>query len=176
MLITDSVKPRLVLWSVAYFLGGAPHCYEDRDTPGKWWSGYGDDRLPCVTWRGHRGERGQTGFMRFIHALPDQLHNTELLNPFVSEVDRSQVYDDQERRTSLWICHEGQPTEDGRLVYAEVYLLKDKRGHNPVFKVFLDRGHLEEALVECYDDRYVEATKMAAAAVEQQYLDEEARS
>jgi len=170
MEVTTSVKPRNALFRTGYPLATI-HCYRN-PADGKWWEP-GMER-ECLSWRGHDHARGVTGFVRFIHAVGRLLTTTDLMNPFVSSTRTLELEDeDQTETTFTWICHEGQPLRD-RLVYCEVYLLSDGRGTRPVYKVFLDRDDKVEATIECYDDRYVEISRMAAAAVAQAYKDEEA--
>lgn len=165
------VRPRRVLWSTRYKLQRTGHhCWRHPDT-GQWiYMGGKRDTIVCDDWRNHRHQRSATGFLRFIRAFPDQLHNTDLINPFLSGHHPRE--DREDANTLLFIAHEGMQTAEGNLVYAEVYLLDDERGTNPVFRVFINHED-GWAQIECYDDRYVEAAKMAAAAVEQQYVDEE---
>lgn len=165
------VRPRRVLWSTRYALQrGGHHCWQHPDTKQWIYMGGKGDTIACDDWRNHRHQRGATGFLRFIRALPDQLHNTDLVNPFIS--GRTPREDREDSTVLLWIAHEGMQTEEGNLIYAEVYLLDDEKGVNPTFKVFLNSED-GWSQIECYDERYVEPAKMAAAAVEQQYIDEE---
>ena len=165
------VRPRRVLWSTRYASQrGVHHCWQHPDTKQWIYMGRGSNLIACDDWRNHRHQRGATGFLRFIRALPDQLHNTDLVSPFIS--GRTPRNDREDATVLLWIAHEGMQTEEGNLVYCEVYLLDDEKGVNPTFKVFLNSED-GWAQIECYDERYVEPAKMAAAAVEQQYIDEE---
>lgn len=167
------VRPRRALWSIRYELARFGHSCR-YNTVQKVWiinGTHGAHDIECDDWRRHRGRRGNPGFLRFIHAMPDQLHNTDLASPFIS--GHYPHADKEDRDVLLWIAHEGMQTEDGLHVYCEVYLLDDERGVNPTFRVFLN-GDDGWAQIECYDDRYVEVAKMAAAAVEQGYTDEEA--
>lgn len=165
--VADGVKERQVEAMFTYPLPGPAHCNLANDGRWTFWSP-GDGFQECPDWRDHPESRGKTGFLRFIHALPDQLDGS-MPNPFIS--GHYEREDEEDQDVILWICHEGQVTPGGRLMYAEVYLLDDERGVNPTFKVFLDR-EVQLAHVVCYDERYREAATMAAAAVRQSYIDE----
>jgi hypothetical protein len=151
----EPFRPRPAVWVTTYPLGGPQHCWWKPAL--SQWTTIKDGRTQeCRDWRKHPHARGKTGFLRFIHALPDQL--TDLADPFLG---------------TLWICHEGMMTQRGKLVYCEVYLeTSEEHGARPIYKVFLDREDCL-ATIECFDDRYLEPSRMAAASVDQSYIDEE---
>ena len=113
----------------------------------------------CPDWRSHPTRRGKPAFLRFIHAFADQL--TDLPFPFAGD-------------DSILIIDPGRSvTTDGRRASCEIYLVKNEAGDYKIaFRIFLIRTQ-EMSVIECYDERYLDACIAAHTAVGQSYRDEE---
>lgn len=117
-----------------------------------------DNRSECRSWKYHPQQRGKPPFLRFIHAFRDQL--TDLPNPFAGD-------------DCILIIDPGRSvTTDGRRASCEIYMVKNGDSWKIAFRNFLIRTN-KVSVMECYDERYLEACKMARAAVDQGYIDEE---
>jgi hypothetical protein len=113
---------------------------------------------PCTSWKYHAQRRGKTPFLRFIHAFTDQLNG--LPNPFSGS-------------DSILIIDPGRSvTSNGRRASCEIYLARNEADWKVAFRIFLIRTN-KVSVIECLDERYLEACKAARAAVDQGYLDEE---
>lgn len=132
------------------------HCYFS--TTNRKWMTQKDSE--CRSWKYHPQQRGKPPYLRFIHAFADQLP-AELDNPFSGD-------------DCILIIDPGRSvTTDGRRASCEIYMVKNGAGDWKIaFRHFLIRTN-KVSVMECYDERYLEACKMARAAVDQGYIDEE---
>lgn len=133
------------------------HCFFN--TQSMKWMVQGEPGVECTSWKYHPQRRGNPAFLRFIHAFRDQL--TDLTFPFGGD-DVINLIDPGRSVTA-----------DGRRASCEIYIVKNAAGDFKIaFRIFLIRT-LGVSVIECLDERYVEACKMARAAVDQGYIDEE---
>jgi hypothetical protein len=143
------------VWAEDLPLIGA-HCFFNIQTR-KWTRNeYPHDE--CNSWQYHPAGRGNPPFMRFIHALQEQL--TDQPNPFSGDAKINLI--DPSRSV----------TTDGRRASCEIYMVKNAADDWKIaFRIFLIRTR-RVSPIECYDERYLEACIAARAAIDQQYEDE----